>query len=64
VRWVEVGTLVHADRAGRNVIDFGGRLGGRGFAPGRYLMTATPELAGRNGRARAASFTVVSARAV
>lgn len=59
-RWVQVGTFVHADRIGRNLLRFSGRLGDRGLAPGRYLLCATPTLAGRAGRARSASFTIVS----
>jgi subtilisin family serine protease len=60
--WVEVGTLVHADRAGRNVVAFSGRLGGRALAPGRYRLTLTPVYDSRRGRPREASFTVVSSR--
>ena len=62
VRWIEVGTFAHVDRAGRNRLSFSGRIGGHGLPPGRYRLRATPVLAGKVGQTRSASFTIASAR--
>jgi hypothetical protein len=64
VRWIEVGTFAHVDRAGRNRLSFSGRIGGHGLPPGRYRLQATPVLAGKAGQTRSASFTIASARSL
>jgi hypothetical protein len=64
VRWIEVGTFAHVDRAGRNRLPFSGRIGGHGLPPGRYRLQATPVLAGKAGQTRSASFTIASARSL
>ncbi len=54
-----LGTLEHADTAGRNRFRYVGRLNGRKLKPGAYLMTASPRNAfGSRGRTLAVAFTV------
>ncbi len=58
-RYVEVGSFVNQDRAGRNGFRFSGRIGGRELAPGPYRLQALPMLAGYSGAMRAVAFGIV-----
>jgi CSLREA domain-containing protein len=53
------GSFTRAGRAGQNRFHFSGRVAGRKLARGRYLLIATPRLAGIPGGSARASFRIV-----
>lgn len=59
-RFIPLGSLIHADQAGVNGIQFKGRLRGRALAPGRYRLTI--RAANPKGRSRTLTLTFTVAR--
>lgn len=57
-RWVRVGAFTHRDRAGRTVIRFTGRVGGRSLAAGQYRLSLSARNAGGVSTAIQAVFSV------
>jgi hypothetical protein len=57
-RDVALGSVTHADSAGRNRLHFAG-FRGRKLAPGRYLLDATPSANGRTGATVSIAFTII-----
>jgi subtilisin family serine protease len=60
VRSVFIGSFLHQDRAGRNTLRFGGRVGGKTLAPGLYRLQVVPEFEKRIGVRAAAFFRISS----
>ena len=58
-RYVEVGSFLNQDRAGRNRFRFSGRVAGRELPLGLYRLQAVPTFAGRSGAARSVMFGIV-----
>jgi Bacterial Ig-like domain (group 3) len=58
-RLVFVGSLSHHDRASVNRLRFTGRMHGRKLTPGRYVLQAIAEAAGRRSRRVTAEFTIM-----
>ena len=58
-RFVRVGSVRHADRAGMSTLRFSGRLRGRRLRPGRYRLTVVARNAGGASRPVRARFRVI-----
>jgi hypothetical protein len=54
-----VGTFTHHDQAGRNRLQFTGRLGGHALAPGHYVVLAVTALDGQRSHRVAVRFTIL-----
>jgi hypothetical protein len=59
-KWVTLGEFRHRDRAGRNRVDWSGRLSGRPVGPGAYRLLATPRADGATGPASTVRFKIVA----
>jgi hypothetical protein len=53
------GTFTHHDHAGRNRLQFTGRLGGQALAPGHYVLLVITALDGQRSHRVAARFTIL-----